>query len=131
MWLHPPLWRLLTVDKSNQKEPQIMKDVTRTIKRTNRAFAEIAFEGSPLGTIADLIQHTKEDFDLMVAKIKVTLVEFLLFSERESLAGPDYAPVSGWQKWGGSTRISLCWRRTDQSQQTAPSKSRQGSISAC
>ena len=50
-----------------------MKDVTRTIKRTNKAFAEIAFEGSPLGTIADLIQHTKDDFD---------------------------APVPGGQKWG-------------------------------
>lgn len=77
-----------------------MKDDTRTIKRTNRAFAEIAFEGSTLGTIADLIQHTKDDFDLMIAKIKITLVEFLLFAERESLAGPDYAPISGWQKWG-------------------------------
>jgi putative transposase len=90
----------LAVDKSNQKEPQIMKNVTKTIKRTNRAFEKIAFEGSPLGTIADLIQHTKSDFDHMVAKIKVTLIEFLLFSERESLAGPDYAPISGWQKWG-------------------------------
>jgi hypothetical protein len=36
----------------------------------------------------------------MIAKIKVSLIEFLLFAERESLAGPDYAPVSGWQKWG-------------------------------
>ena len=80
-----------------------MKDVTRTIKRTNRAFGEIAFEGSPLGTIADLIQQTKNDFDLMVAKLKVTLVEFLLFAERESLAGPDYAPVPGWQKWGAQS----------------------------
>ena len=51
-----------------------MKNVTKTIKRTNRAFEEIAFEGSPLGTVAELIQHTKEDFDLMIAKIKVSLV---------------------------------------------------------
>lgn len=80
-----------------------MKNVTNTIKRTNRAFEKIAFEGSPLGTIADLIQHTKSDFDHMVAKIKVTLIEFLLFAERESLAGPDYAPIFGWQKWGAQS----------------------------
>jgi hypothetical protein len=48
----------LTVDIANQKEPQVMKNVTKTIKRTNTAFKKIAFEGSPLGTIADLIQHT-------------------------------------------------------------------------
>lgn len=77
-----------------------MKDVTKTIKRTNKALAELAFEGSPLGTIAGLIQQSKEDFDQMIAKIKGTLVEFLLFAERETLAGPDYAPLPGWQKWG-------------------------------
>jgi putative transposase len=77
-----------------------MKNLTKTIKRTNKALAELAFEGSPLGTIADLIQQTKENFDQMVAKIKVTLIEFLLFAEREAFAGPDYSPVPGWQKWG-------------------------------
>lgn len=77
-----------------------MKDVTKTIKRTNKALREVTFEGSPLGTIAGLIQQSKEDFDQTIAKIKVTLVEFLLFAEREAFAGPDYAPVPGWQKWG-------------------------------
>ena len=77
-----------------------MKGVTKTIKRTNRGFEKIAFEGSPLGDIADLIQHAKDEVELTIAKIKVSLIEFLLFAERESLAGPDYAPVPGWQKWG-------------------------------
>jgi putative transposase len=77
-----------------------MKDVTKAIKRTNKALSELAWEGSSLGTINDLIQQTKNDFDQVVAKIKVTLVEFLLCAERETLAGPDYAPILGWQKWG-------------------------------
>lgn len=77
-----------------------MKDLTKTIKRTNKALTELAFEGSPMGTIADLIQQTKQDFDQMISKIKVTLIEFLLFAEREALAGSDYAPIPGWQKWG-------------------------------
>jgi hypothetical protein len=50
----------------------------------------MAFEGSLLGTITSLIQQTKEDFDQIVARIKVTLVEFLLLAERASLAGPDF-----------------------------------------
>lgn len=33
-----------------------MKDLTKTIKRTNKALAALAFEGSWLGTIADLIR---------------------------------------------------------------------------
>lgn len=98
MWLHPP--NLAVFESQIKKEPQAMKNCTKTIKRTNKALSEITFEGSPLGTIAGLIQQTKDDFDQIVAKIKITLVEFLLFAERESLAGPDYAPVSGWQKWG-------------------------------
>lgn len=77
-----------------------MNNRTKTIKRTNKALATATFEGSPLGTIAGLIQQSKDDFDQMIAKIKVTLIEFLLFAERETLAGPDYAPVPGWQKWG-------------------------------
>ncbi len=77
-----------------------MNDRIKSIKRTNKALAAATFEGSPLGTVAGLIQQTKEDFDQMIAKIKATLIEFLLFAERETLAGPDYAPVSGWQKWG-------------------------------
>jgi transposase-like protein len=77
-----------------------MKDRIKTIKRTNKALEGIAFEGSPLGSISDLIQQTKNDFDQMIAKIKLTLIEFLLFAEREALAGPDYAPISGWKKWG-------------------------------
>lgn len=77
-----------------------MNDRTKIIKRTNKALTAATFEGSPLGTVAGLIQQTKDDFDQMIAKIKVTLIEFLLFAEREALAGPDYAPVSGWQKWG-------------------------------
>lgn len=77
-----------------------MNDRTKTIKRTNKALVAATFEGSPLGTVAGLIQQTKDDFDQMIAKIKVTLIEFLLFAERETLAGPDYAPLSGWQKWG-------------------------------
>jgi transposase-like protein len=80
-----------------------MKNRTKIIKRTNEAFATLTFEGSPLGTIAELINQTKTEFDQIVAKIKLTLVEFLLFAEREALAGPDYAPIAGWQKWGTQT----------------------------
>ncbi len=77
-----------------------MNNRTKIIKRANKALLAATFEGSPLGTIASLMQQTKDDFDQVIAKIKVTLIEFLLFAERETLAGADYAPVSGWQKWG-------------------------------
>ncbi len=36
----------------------------------------------------------------MIAKTKVTLIEFLHFPKRDTLARPEYAPIAGWQKWG-------------------------------
>ena len=42
----------------------------------------------------------KDEVELTIGKIKVSLIEFLLFADRESIAGPDYASVPGWQKWG-------------------------------
>ena len=95
-----PSAKLGGFELQTKKEPQAMNNRTKSIKRANQALAATTFEGSPLGTVAGLIQQTKDDFDQMIAKIKVTLIEFLLFAERETLAGPDYAPISGWQKWG-------------------------------
>ena len=62
-----------------------MNDRIKSIKRTNKALAAATFEGSPLGTVAGLIQQTKEDFDHMIAKIKVTLIEFLLLPRGKRL----------------------------------------------
>ena len=45
-----------------------MKNSTKTIKHTNQAFKTLA-EGSPLGTIAELIQQSKNDFENLVASI--------------------------------------------------------------
>ena len=35
-----------------------------------------------------------------MGKLKLQMVEFLLFSEREMLSGPDYDPKDGIKKWG-------------------------------
>jgi len=80
-----------------------MKYDTKTIKETNKAFASLAKEGAFLGPIADLLIESKNHFDDIFAKIKYALVEFLLFSEREELAGTDYMPVNGRQKWGSQS----------------------------
>jgi transposase-like protein len=77
-----------------------MKDRTKIIKRTNAVLKGLNFSDSPFGMLSDIMQRTKESFDETISQIKVALAEFLLFSERESLAGPDYAPVPGWKKWG-------------------------------
>lgn len=54
----------------------------------------------PEEKIAALILEAKEDFNDLFASLKVVLVEFLLTSERELLAGPKYAPKPKWKKWG-------------------------------
>ena len=77
-----------------------MKHSINNIKRTTKAFKSLTFEGSPLGEIASLLCESKTSFNQIVARIKAVLIHFLLFSEREVLAGPDYEPLPGWQKWG-------------------------------
>ncbi len=62
-----------------------MKDDTRLIQYTNKVFAGLAFEGSPLRTIASLMQQTKEDVDVMIVNIKVTWIGVsAFFRERYS-----------------------------------------------
>lgn len=77
-----------------------MKDDTKRIKRTNQALKGLFFEGSPLGEIADIMDVAKNQFDQMMSQIKLIMVECLLSADRESLSGPDYLPIEGWQKWG-------------------------------
>lgn len=54
----------------------------------------------PEEKLANLITEAKESFDDFFASLKVSLVEFLLSSERELLAGPKYQPRPQWEKWG-------------------------------
>ncbi|NGX47522.1 MAG: hypothetical protein K1000chlam3_00897 [Chlamydiae bacterium] len=54
----------------------------------------------PEEKIAALITEAKIGFDDFFASLKVSLVEFLLSSERELLSGPKYAPRPQWEKWG-------------------------------
>lgn len=77
-----------------------MKNATKTIKNTNKAFKSLSEEGSIMGAINDLLVESRTNFEAIMGKIKLILVQFLLFAERESLAGPDYSPLPGWQKWG-------------------------------
>lgn len=77
-----------------------MKNHTKAIKHTNKALSSLTLEGSPLGTIGELIRDAKEDFARVIDRFKVMLIEFLLFAEREERAGPDYSPIAGRQKWG-------------------------------
>ena len=59
----------------------------------------LSFE-CPEKRIVDLISTAKDDFDKLMSLIKLNLIEFLISSEREMLAGPKYHPFSGWEKWG-------------------------------
>ena len=54
----------------------------------------------PQERIAELIDTAKSCFDRLIGDIKLNLVQFLLSSERELLAGPKYHPFPGWEKWG-------------------------------
>jgi hypothetical protein len=74
-----------------------MKNSIKSIKRAAQAFKSLSCEGALLGEISSLIQKSKSDFDKVLGRIKMVLIEFLLFSKRETLAGPDYAPNPGWQ----------------------------------
>ena len=76
-----------------------MKNSTKATKEANQAFKAM-YEASPIFEINDLIMESKTCFDNLMGKLKLQLVEFLLFSEREMLAGPDYEPKDGVKKWG-------------------------------
>ncbi len=58
------------------------------------------YEATSIFEINDLIMESKTCFDNLMGKLKLQMVEFLLFSEREMLAGPDYDPKDGIKKWG-------------------------------
>ena len=88
-----------------------MKHSTRAIKRTSNAFKSLTFEGSSLGTLASLLDQSKRGFDEIVAQIKRIIVHFLLFSERESLAGQDYSPNQGWKNGGVKRARFTSWVR--------------------
>lgn len=77
-----------------------MKDDTKRTKHTNQVLKGLFFEGSALGDVADLIEEAKHHFDGVMGQMKLIMVECLLSAERELLAGPDYLPEEGWQKWG-------------------------------
>ena len=54
----------------------------------------------PEEKIASLIAEAKTNFDSMFAQLKSELVHFLLFSDRELLAGKKYHPNRDWENWG-------------------------------
>ena len=76
-----------------------MKDSTKATKEANQALKAMC-EATPMFEINDLIMESKTCFDSLMGKLKLQMVEFLLFSEREMLSGPDYDPKDGIKKWG-------------------------------
>lgn len=76
-----------------------MKDSTKATKESNQALKAM-YEASPIFEINDLLMESKTCFDNLIGRFKLQMVEFLLFSERELLAGPDYDPKDGIKKWG-------------------------------
>ena len=54
----------------------------------------------PEENLAALIVEAKTNFDGIFAALKSELVHYLLFSNRELLAGPKYAPNQGFENWG-------------------------------
>ena len=76
-----------------------MKDDTKAKKETTKALKTMV-ESTQLFNINQMILESKTCFDSVLGQIKLQMVEFLLFSEREQIAGPDYAPKDGIQKWG-------------------------------
>ena len=54
----------------------------------------------PEKELATLIAQAKTDFNGIFASLKRVLVDYLLSSSREMLAGPKYNPHDGWENWG-------------------------------
>jgi len=54
----------------------------------------------PEENLAALIAEAKTNFDGIFAALKSELVHYLLFSDRELLAGPKYATKEGYSNWG-------------------------------
>ena len=54
----------------------------------------------PEEKIASLIAEAKTSFDDIFAALKSELVHYLLFSNRELLAGTRYRPKKDWENWG-------------------------------
>jgi putative transposase len=54
----------------------------------------------PEAKLAQVLTEAKADFNAFFASLKCHLVEFLLASEQESLAGPKHRPLPGWERWG-------------------------------
>ncbi len=54
----------------------------------------------PEEKIAALIAEAKTSFEDIFAALKSELVYYLLFSNRELLAGTKYRPNEGWENWG-------------------------------
>jgi hypothetical protein len=68
-----------------------------TRKKNNQQLISIK---CPEENLAALITEAKTNFDGIFASLKSELVHYLLFSDRELLAGPKYAPIQGYTNWG-------------------------------
>ena len=54
----------------------------------------------PETKIAEVISAAKADFNRLFCSVKLQLVEFLISSEIESLAGSKHHPLPGYERWG-------------------------------
>jgi hypothetical protein len=91
MWLQLPKWQL------TKKLKQRSHDMNRT--RKNNQEQPISLH-CPEEKIASLIAEAKTSFDDIFAALKSELVHYLLFSNRELLAGTRYRPKKDWENWG-------------------------------
>ena len=71
--------------------------MNRTQKTNNQQHISLH---CPEEKIAALIAEAKINFESVFAGLKSELVYYLLFSDRELLAGPKYATKQGFSNWG-------------------------------
>jgi len=87
-----------------------MKEKTRQLKKSMAGFRQIADEQLRRQWMHQIVQRGTEAVDQISLDVGRMLVEFILYCEREQIAGPDYAPKrEGLYKWaseGGSVYIA-------------------------
>jgi len=77
-----------------------MKKITQEERRRKEILQGFRGQGWLIGGLAAVRQDGKVALDECAMKMGRILMEAILYTEREQMAGPEYQPIGGYQKWG-------------------------------
>lgn len=84
-----------------------MREDTIERKKATKAFQAMNSEGWWIGRVVDVVDRGKTAFDALNLEVGRMLVEAIMYMERESMSGQDYAPVSRFKKKWASQKGSV------------------------